>query len=52
MIGHYAAPVSRAVLEVNAYMRNVTSGYLGRRFQVYVDLMGPSQPSADPKLRG
>ena len=41
MIGHYADPVSRAVLEVNAYLRNVTSGYLGRRFQVYVDLMGP-----------
>jgi hypothetical protein len=41
VIGHYTAPVSRAVLEVNAYMRNVTSGYLGRHFQVYVDLMGP-----------
>ena len=41
MIGHYTAPVSQAVLEANAYLRNVTSGYLGRHFQVYVDLMGP-----------
>ncbi len=40
-IGHYSQPVSRAVLEVNAYLRNVTSGFLGRRFQVYVDLLGP-----------
>jgi len=40
-ISHYTQPVSRAVLEVNAYLRNVTSGFLGRRFQVYVDLMGP-----------
>ncbi len=41
MIAQYSAPVSRAVLEVNAYLRNVTSGYLGRRFQIYVDLMAP-----------
>jgi tetratricopeptide (TPR) repeat protein len=34
-------PVSRAVLQANAYMRNPTSGYLGRRFQIYVDLLGP-----------
>jgi tetratricopeptide (TPR) repeat protein len=41
MIAQYSQPVSRAVLEVNAYLRNVTSGYLGRRFQIYVDLMAP-----------
>lgn len=41
MIGRYSQPVSRAVLEVNAYLRNVTSGFLGRHFQIYVDLMGP-----------
>jgi len=33
--------VAQAVLQVNSYMRNVTSGYLGRRFQIYVDLIGP-----------
>ncbi|HLW75327.1 MAG TPA: tetratricopeptide repeat protein [Bryobacteraceae bacterium] len=33
--------VARAVLQVNAYLRNQTSGYLGRRFQIYVDLLGP-----------
>jgi tetratricopeptide (TPR) repeat protein len=41
VIGRYSQPVSRAVLEVNAYLRNVTSGFLGRRFQIYVDLLGP-----------
>lgn len=39
-IEQYQAPVARAVLEVNAYLRNATSGYLGRRFQIYVDLLG------------
>jgi TolA-binding protein len=38
----FQPPVARAVLEVNAYLRNATSGYMGRRFQVYVDLVGPS----------
>ena len=28
----YHEPVSRALLEVNAYLRNATSGYMGRRF--------------------
>jgi len=37
----YQAPVARSILEVNAYLRNQTSGFLGRRFQVYVDLIGP-----------
>jgi tetratricopeptide (TPR) repeat protein len=37
-------PVARAVLQANAYLRNATSGYLGRRFQIYVDLLGaPNQ---------
>jgi len=44
VIERYHEPVSQAVLEVNAYLRNVTSGYFGRRFQIYVDLMGaPNQ---------
>ena len=35
----------------NAYLRNTTSGYLGRRFQIYVDLLGRAQPGADAQLR-
>jgi tetratricopeptide (TPR) repeat protein len=62
----YHAPVSRAVLEANAYLRNPTAGYLGRSFQIYLDLLGaPNQvqtrsyadeyfvvvtPSADPRV--
>jgi tetratricopeptide (TPR) repeat protein len=43
-IERYQEPVAQAVLEVNAYLRNVTSGYLGRRFQIYLDLLGaPNQ---------
>ncbi|HUS07706.1 MAG TPA: tetratricopeptide repeat protein [Bryobacteraceae bacterium] len=41
-IGRYQEPVTRALLEVNGYLRNVTSGYMGRRFQIYLDLLGPS----------
>ncbi len=44
VIEQYHAPVSRAVLLANAYARNPTSGYLGHRFQIYVDLLGaPNQ---------
>ena len=40
----YQEPVARSVLQVNAYLRNATSGFLGRRFQIYVDLLGaPNQ---------
>jgi len=43
-IERYHDPVSKAILEVNAYLRNITSGYLGRRFQIYIDLLGaPNQ---------
>src|SRR5262249_49130519 len=43
-IERYHGPVSQAILEVNAYLRNITSGYLGRRFQIYIDLLGaPNQ---------
>jgi tetratricopeptide (TPR) repeat protein len=35
-------PVALGVLQANLYLRNSTSGgYLGRRFQIYVDLFGP-----------
>jgi hypothetical protein len=62
----YHAPVSRAILEANAYLRNPTTGYLGRTFQIYLDLLGaPNQvqtrsyaneyfvvvtPSAEPRI--
>jgi len=43
-IERYHEPVSQAILQVNGYLRNVTSGYLGRRFQIYIDLLGaPNQ---------
>ncbi len=66
MIAAYHPGVNQAVLEANAYLRNATSGFLGRRFQIYVDLLGaPHQiqtrsyqddyfvvvtPSADPQI--
>lgn len=44
VIGAYQEPVSRAVMQANAYLRNPTSGYLGRRFQIYIDLLAaPNQ---------
>jgi len=68
VIAQYHEPAARAVLEVNAFARNTTSGYLGRRFQIFVDLLGaPNQvqtrsyaddyfivltPSAEPQIDG
>jgi tetratricopeptide (TPR) repeat protein len=68
IISQYQESAARAVLEVNAYARNTTSGYLGRRFQIYIDLLGaPNQiqtrsygddyfivltPSAEPRVDG
>ena len=65
-IARYHEPVSRALLEANGYLRNPTSGYMGRRFQVFVDLMAPANqvhtrsyreeyfivvtPSAEPRI--
>ena len=44
VIAQYQPPVIRAVLLANVYTRNPTSGFLGRRFQIYVDLLGaPNQ---------
>ena len=67
-IAQYQEPVARTVLLVNAYARNATSGYLGRHFQIYVDLLGaPNQvqsrsfgdesfvvvtPSTQPQIEG
>ncbi len=43
-LGQLQPGVARAVLQVNAYLRNDTAGYLGRRFVVYLDLLGaPNQ---------
>ncbi len=45
-IERYHEPITRAVLEANGYLRIATSGYLGRRFQIYIDLLGaPNRPS-------
>jgi len=44
IIEQYHEPVVNAILQANAYTRNTTSGYLGRRFQIYIDLLGaPNQ---------
>jgi tetratricopeptide (TPR) repeat protein len=37
----YHEPVTRAVVESNAYLRNVTSGYMGRRFFVFLEVLAP-----------
>jgi tetratricopeptide (TPR) repeat protein len=62
----YHEPVTDAVLQVNAYLRQQTSGFRGRRFQIYIELLaGPNQtqtrsygneyfivitPSPDPRI--
>ncbi len=38
-IGQYQDQVINTLFEANGYLRNA-SGYLGRRFQIYLDLMG------------
>lgn len=44
VLEQYNEPVSQDVLKANAYLRNVTSGYLGRRFSIFLDFMGaPNQ---------
>src|SRR5262249_49601361 len=45
-IERYHEPITKAVYEANGYLRIPTSGYLGRRFQIYIDLLGaPGSPS-------
>jgi len=41
VIEAYHGGVVQALLEANAYLRNPTIGTRGRRFQIYVDLLGP-----------
>ena len=43
-IGLYHGPVSETVLQVNAYLRQQTSGFKGRHFQIFVELLAaPNQ---------
>jgi tetratricopeptide (TPR) repeat protein len=37
----YHQGVSDSVLQVNSYLRQQTSGFKGRRFQIYVELLAP-----------
>lgn len=66
VIAQYHGPVSQALLDANMYLRNPTSGIRGKRFQIYLDLLGaPNQvhvrsfgddyfvvvtPSAEPRV--
>jgi len=66
-IERYHEPVAEAVLQVNGFLRNETSGASAAWFQIYVDLLGaPNQiqtrnygrnyyvvitPSAEPRVR-
>jgi tetratricopeptide (TPR) repeat protein len=38
----YQPAVIAAVTEAHGYVRQPTSGYMGRRFQLYIDLVGPA----------
>lgn len=40
-LARYHEPVLQAVLQVNAYLRNETSGSAGRGFQIYLELLAP-----------
>jgi len=62
----YHPGVTQALLEANGYLRNPTSGFRGRRFQIYIDLLAPPNqvqtrsykndyfvvvtPSAEPRI--
>jgi tetratricopeptide (TPR) repeat protein len=66
VIARYHEPTSQAILELNVYLRNPTSGVSGRRFMVIISLLGaPNQihtrsyegnyyvvvtPSAEPQI--
>jgi tetratricopeptide (TPR) repeat protein len=43
-IARYHQPVSQAILQANGYLRNITSGARGSRFQIYLELLAaPNQ---------
>ncbi len=41
-IARYHTPAMNAVGQVSAYLRSSSSGALGTRFQIYLDLLGPA----------
>ena len=41
VIEAYHEPVTNAVREANGYLRNVTSGYVGRKYQIFFELLAP-----------
>ena len=41
VIAEYHGAIARTLLQSNAYLRNPTSGYMGRRFQIYIELLAP-----------
>ena len=41
VIGVYHEPAAAAVLQANGYLRNVTSGYVGRKYQIFFELLAP-----------
>jgi tetratricopeptide (TPR) repeat protein len=43
-VARYHEPVTNAVLQVNMYLRQQTSGFRGRHFQIFIDLLAaPNQ---------
>jgi len=43
-VAFYHTPVSQAILQANGYLRQMTSGFQGSRFQIYVELLAaPNQ---------
>jgi tetratricopeptide (TPR) repeat protein len=43
-VAFYHGPVSQAILQVNGYLRQMTSGFQGAHFQIYVELLAaPNQ---------
>ena len=49
-IARYHEPVTNAVLQVNGYMRQMTSGFKNRRFQIDHRIAGGAQPDPDAQL--
>jgi len=40
-IARYHGPVAQAVLQANTYLRQQTSGFQGRHFQIFIELLAP-----------
>ena len=51
LLERYHEPVTRAIMEANAYLRNSTSSPSDRRFQIYLDLLRRAEPDSDAGLR-